>query len=80
MGKVPIEGEMAIVEGGITLFGLNGLMFGSIPPGGEYEVRGTFMATEEGKVKVPQVKVGIKGCPQFYIDVDSGVLVTGKEQ
>ena len=80
VGQVPIEGEMAIVEGGITLFGLNGLMFGSIPPGSEYEVRGTFMATEEGKVKFPQVKVGIKGCPQFYIDVDSGVLVTGKEQ
>lgn len=79
VGQVPIEGEMAIVEGPIALFGLNALIFPQIPPGSQSEVRGTFMATVEGKVPFPRVKVAIKGCPQFDVDVDSGVLVANSE-
>ena len=79
MWRTQIEGEIAIEEGIISLFGLNRLAFPRMNPSEEKEVNGTFIALREGKVAFPRVKVAIKDGQQFTINVDSGVLVVGEE-
>ena len=79
MWRTQIEGEIAIEEGVIALFGLNRLVFTHMQPNEEREVVGTFIALREGKVVFPKVKVAIREGQQFTIDVDSGVLVVGDE-
>jgi hypothetical protein len=73
--KLSLSGEVAIRNGPILLWGLNKLQFVDLGPGGSADLKGNFVAVEEGKLVFPPFVIGVTGALQLECDAKTGVFV-----